>query len=1200
MQFLADVLLKCPQCNGRRFRDEVLEIKVRGVSIGDMLEMTAREILDLFPESEPLARCLEPVISIGLDYLRMGQPLSTLSGGEAQRLKLVHYLQTGNGKAPDRENGGNLFILDEPTTGLHPHDIAKLIRVLHKLVAIGHSVLVVEHNLEFLSACDWIIDLGPEGGEKGGSIVCEGDPETVAAFPGSITGRYLGERRDEAEADSLGAAMMEAAEPQASFIRSNGLTAVSPIRHGRETNQGPDKKDALAERTAHGARVLDFPSRVKRRTDRDIVIRGAREHNLKLDEIHIPREKMTVLTGLSGSGKSTLAFDVLFAEGQRRYLECLSSYVRQYFKIMEKPEVDQIEGLPPTIAIEQRTSQFGRRSTVGTITEIYHFLRLFFSKLGEQHCPDCGRKLERLSFDGILSRIRDEVGNGPVALFTPLVHGRKGIYRDLFIRLKRMGFERVRVDGRLMALDPVPDLARHKEHDILALLPGLDRTGLSVERIAEGVRKGLAMGEGIVHLELPGEKEARVFSSHLYCPDCDKGLAPLDPRLFSFNSRQGYCPACLGIGTVRRLNTERLAGAPDVALKEGMIAFLRSTLWRGFAKREGEKLERLWVRHLGIDTSKPRSSMPQSAWEAILNGMKGKFPGLTSIIGQITEDNEVWKNLQPLFDELPCPECDGSRLNRQARSVFFRGHNIAGLAGLSVDRFQEVWKSFRFTAREKPIAGPIVKEIGERLSFLEKVGLGYLSLDRSGETMSGGETQRIRLAAQLGSNLQGVCYILDEPTIGLHPADNLKLLESLERLREKGNSVIVVEHDPETMKRADVLVELGPLAGADGGKVVAEGSFGELRERSDTLTGQWFGKPLNELFDIPARKEAGKSGWLEFKGAGVRNLKNIDVRVPLGLLVSVTGVSGAGKSTLVHEVIHNELTAVLGRRARSACTGISGCDKVHRVMEVDHNPIGRTPRSIPATYIGVWDEIRKLFALLPESRARGYGPGRFSFNVKGGRCEECKGQGRVKVEMNFLPDVFVPCESCSGGRFNPETLAVKYREKTIADVLEMTIDESVELFSPVTRISRPLRILSDLGLGYLKLGQPSPTLSGGEAQRIKLAGELGNSRLSTVYILDEPTTGLHRADIKRLLDVLRALTDHGHTVLVIEHNTDFVWASDYVIDVGPGSGESGGRIVAEGSPEQIVRKAKRVSLTARALMPYCEKGSETRRESEKG
>lgn len=1186
MQFLADVLLKCPQCNGRRFRDEVLQIKVRGASIGDMLEMTAREILDLFPDSEQLARCLEPVIAVGLDYLRVGQPLSTLSGGEAQRLKLVHYL-SGGGRNSSRESNGNLFILDEPTTGLHPHDIAKLVRVLHKLMMIGHSVLVVEHNLELLAACDWIIDLGPEGGERGGRIVCEGAPEYVAAFPGSITGRYLKERREEAESGNFSLVMPEAAEPQANYaVTGRGSSFGAPARSCK-SGSGSSPETEAAERAARGARVIDFPRRVKRKAGSDIVIRGAREHNLNLDEIRIPRGKMTVLTGLSGSGKSTLAFDVLFAEGQRRYLECLSSYVRQYFKIMEKPDVDQISGLPPTIAIEQRTSQFGRRSTVGTITEIYHFLRLFFSKLGEQHCPDCGKKLVMLSFDGILSRVREEVGYGPLSLLAPLVHGRKGIYRDLFLRLKRMGFERVKVDGKLMALDPIPSLARHREHDILALLPGLDRTGLSVERIAEGVRRGVAMGGGILHLELPGQKETRVFSSNLYCPDCDKGLSPLDPRLFSFNSRQGYCPTCIGIGTVRRLNLERLAGPPDVSLKDGMLSFLASTLWRGSGKKQGEKLERLWVRHLGIDTSVPHASITPPAWDAIINGVTGKFPGLNDLIGQVSEQEEAWKSLQPVFDELPCPECEGSRLNGQARSVFFRDWNISGLARLSVERFQEVLMSFRFTAREEPIAGPIVKEIAERLSFLEKVGLGYLSLDRSGDTMSGGETQRIRLAAQLGSNLQGVCYILDEPTIGLHPADNIKLLESLEQLREKGNSVIVVEHDPETMKKADVLVELGPKAGANGGKIIAEGSFEDLCKRPETLTGHWFGNPLGELFEIPARKEAGKAGWLEFKGASVRNLKDIDVRIPLGLLVSVTGVSGAGKSTLVHEVIHNDLATALCKGGLSACRrGTSGCGKVHRVMEVDHNPIGRTPRSIPATYIGVWDEIRKMFAMLPESRARGYGPGRFSFNVKGGRCEECKGQGRVKVEMNFLPDVFVPCETCSGGRFNAETLLVRYRGKTIADVLEMTIDEAMELFYAISRISRPLRILSDLGLGYLKLGQPSPTLSGGEAQRIKLAGELGNSRNSTVYILDEPTTGLHRADIKRLLDVLRALTDHGHTVLVIEHNTDFIWASDYVIDIGPGSGDSGGRIVAQGTPEEIVEKAKRVSLTARALLPH--------------
>lgn len=1168
MQFLADVFLKCPQCGGKRFKEEVLGIKARGVSIGDMLDMTARELLERFAENEQLARSLEPVIAIGLDYLRMGQPLSTLSGGEAQRLKLVHYLYAGSSRRNGDGHRGNMFILDEPTTGLHPDDIAKLIRVLHQLVDMGHTVLVVEHNLEFLAACDWIIDLGPEGGERGGHIVCRGTPEDVCANPESITGKYLKERMDGAEDLDLPLA----AEQQSPFSAGDSPLVPAEFKTGNVLDfVRKGRLESLPPASSNG---------------REIVVRGAREHNLKIDRISLPRSGMTVLTGLSGSGKSTLAFDVLFAEGQRRYLECLSSYVRQYFKIMEKPDVDQITGLPPTIAIEQRTSRFGRRSTVGTITEIYHFLRLFYSKLGEQHCPDCGRKLEQLTFDGILARIREEGGGGPIKLFAPLVHGRKGIYRDLFMRLRRMKFERVRVDGKLLALDPIPALARHREHDIEVLLPGLDRKRLTVNEITEAVRRGIALGGGILHLDLPGQKESRVLSRHLYCPACDRGLAPLDPRLFSFNSRQGNCTACMGLGSTKRFNPQRLAGSADAPLKDGLLPWLRSTLWRGPLKKEGERIERLWVRHLGIDTSKPFSSLGP-AWHLMLNGKSGKFPGLVSIIQRLSEDEDALKNIGQFFDELPCAECGGSRLNAQARSVYFRGWSISKLTELSVSMFGRVWRDFKFTERELPIAAPIWRQIVERLSFLEKVGLSYLSLNRSGDTMSGGETQRIRLAAQLGSNLRGVCYILDEPTIGLHPSDNLKLLESLERLKQKGNSVIVVEHDPETMKRADTLIELGPEAGAAGGRAVAEGSFGDLSGREGTLTGQWFGKPLGELFEIPPRKEA--SGWLEFSGAKARNLKNIDVRIPLGLLVTITGVSGAGKSTLVHEVVQKGLAHSLMRRDAEFNSGeaCEGCEKVHRVLEVDHNPIGRTPRSIPATYIGVWDEIRKFFSLLPEARARGYGPGCFSFNVKGGRCEACKGQGRIKVEMNFLPDVFVPCETCSGGRFNAETLGVTYKGKTIADVLEMTIDEAAELFSAMSRISRPLGILSDLGLGYLKLGQPSPTLSGGEAQRIKLAGELGNNRGSTIYILDEPTTGLHRADIKRLLDVLRALTSHGHTVLVIEHNTDFIWAGDYVIDLGPGSGEDGGRIMAQGTPEEII-EAENVSLTARALRPYAE------------
>ena len=1202
MQFLADVLVRCPQCGGKRFKEEVLDIKLRGISIGDMLEMSAREVLDRFPENRQLAETLQPVIAIGLDYIRLGQPLSTLSGGEAQRLKLIRYLYGG------QSGGDKLFILDEPTTGLHPDDISKLIAVLHKLVEGGHTVLTVEHNLDLLAACDWIVDLGPEGGERGGQIVSEGSPEVISECVQSITGRYLGERLAEAKGlrragENSGAGLsqpelLEAAEPQARFSALGaGRRLLEQEAESRKREPGSVKPDDEKVFSLPAGARLDpaLPAH-------EILIRGAREHNLQVEEIRLPLRKMSVLTGLSGSGKSTLAFDVLFAEGQRRYLECLSSYVRQYFKIMEKPEVDQIVGLPPTIAIEQRTSQFGRRSTVGTITETYHLLRLLYAKLGRQRCPGCGKDLETLSIDDILHRVRQETcasedrggeraggpgcgpAPGPVRLLAPLVHGRKGIYRDLFMRLRRMGFKQARVDGKFVSLDTIPELARRREHDIEALLPGLDRKGITSDELLDSIRRGLAMGGGILYLASP-EGEIKVFSRHLYCPACDRGFAPLDPRLFSFNSRQGYCPACVGIGRVKRINTQRLRGAPDISLKDGLLDFLRSSIWRG-SKREADGYGRLWMSELGVDPGKPASSVSDEAWESILHGKKGGFPGVLHLLDAVTEEDEAWKWLQPLYDDQPCPECGGSRLNEQARSVYFRGFTIGSMSALTVSELRRMWKSYRFTPEEAPIAGPISREIEARLAFLGKVGLGYLSLDRSGDTLSGGETQRIRLASQLGSNLRGVCYILDEPTIGLHPADNQKLLKSLEKLRDKGNTVVIVEHDPETMRKADLLVELGPEAGNNGGKLVAVGGFNELVKSSGTLTGKWFGKGLSELYAIPARKSAGEFGWLEFSGARARNLKGIDVRIPLGLLVTVTGVSGAGKSTLVNEIVYRGLGAAL-RRGYGEANGrgydsMAGFEKVQRVLEVDHNPIGRTPRSIPATYIGVWDEIRKLFALLPESRASGFGPGRFSFNVKGGRCESCKGQGQNKVEMNFLPDVFVPCESCGGRRFNAETLDIKYRGQSIADVLAMSVEEAVQLFSEIPRISRQLKILGDLGLGYLELGQPSPTLSGGEAQRIKLAGELGNSKSHTLYILDEPTTGLHRADIKRLVDVLRALTGHGHTVLVIEHNTDFIWAGDYVIDLGPGSGEYGGEIVAQGSPEEIVAAGKK-SLTGLAL-----------------
>ena len=1046
MQFLSDVFLPCPECGGRRFRPEVLEVRLLGRTITDILEMTVDQARAFFEGERAVVEALEPLADVGLGYIRLGQPLNTLSGGEAQRLKLSRHLRPAKGRTRP-----TLFIFDEPTTGLHFEDIRTLLGCFQRLVDEGHTLLVIEHNMDVVKTADWVIDLGPEGGENGGEVVAAGPPEAVAGREGSHTGRFL-----------------------TSYLNGSGrLKPPTPGAPGvAET--------AAAFGTRPAANVID--------------VRGAREHNLQNVSLTIPHHQLVVLTGVSGSGKSTLAFDILFAEGQRRYLESLAPYVRQYMKILERPEVDLVTGLSPTVAIEQRVSSAGRRSTVATLTEIYHFLRLLYSKLGVQHCPGCGRPLAAQSRESIVSQVAARFGKRPALVLAPKVLGRKGFHKELLARALKQGATQARIDGALTDLSAGMALSRYHEHTVEIVtghLPAKDLDALIARSLEEG-------GGHICVLDRRGREE--VFSLHGICPACGIGIEPLDPRLFSFNSRQGACPACNGLGAIAA---------------------------------EGVEEER------------------ETAAEAVA-----------------------------------CHACRGSRLKPQALSVKIVGLSIWDLVSRSAGEVQRLLGKLRFKPHQMPVAGPVVAEIASRLALLNRLGLSYLSLGRSADTLSGGEAQRVRLAAQLGSNLSGVCYILDEPTIGLHPRDNRVLVDALQSLRDRGNSILVVEHDEDTIRAADTLIDLGPGAGREGGRIVAAGTLADLQKTPASVTGALVDDHVRRLTSRlrPYRNQA----KLSIRHATANNLKGIDVDFPLGTLIAVTGVSGSGKSTLLKETLYKGLrNRILGRKdPAGVCREITGWQAVRRVLEVDHSPIGRTPRSVPASYIGFLDDIRRLFAMTPAARARGFGPGRFSFNVAGGRCEACQGQGRPRVEMSFLPDVYVPCEVCAGRRFNPETLEVRFKGQTIADVLEMTFAEAVLFFSAIPQVRQAVQFVCDVGLGYLTLGQPSPTLSGGEAQRIKLAEQLAKpSNGHTLYLLDEPTTGLHLADIRRLIDVLQALVDAGHTVAVIEHNLEIVKEADYVVDLGPEGGEAGGRLVAAGSPQELLKAARR-SHTARYLKAY--------------
>lgn len=1071
MQFLSDLYLTCPECNGTRFTRAAAQYKYHGKSVVDLLEFTASEALAFLENIEGLTNketllltkarhSLQPLVETGLGYLRLGQALNTLSGGEAQRLKLCQLLTSTSGSV------NTLLILDEPTTGLHFTDIEKLLSVFHRLTDIGYSLLVVEHQTDVIRNADHIIEIGPEAGDKGGTIVFEGTPKQLAKKK-THTGRALSETS------------------------------------GQQTSSTPRKTRSSSARS-------------------QISLHGLRHHNLKNIEANIPHHEFVVVSGLSGSGKSTLAFDVIFAEGQRRFLDSMSPYARQFASQLEKPDLDLITGLPPTVAIEQRISRGGGKSTVGTVTEIYHFLRLLYAKVGIQHCPQSG--------EPVISQTPEAIGeqlgkllkkHRSIRLLSPVLKARKGFHKEYATAAEKAGFEEMFIDGQLIKTENFRPLARHKAHDIDFVVATISHRDPD---ISDHLATALQFGKGTFRVLIdPQNPELVTFSTARVSPVTGESFEELDPHHFSFNSPRGWCSTCRGYGVVsgKRFDTKGFNSRAEAEIHEE----------KQIAKAEDDELEL-------------------------------------------------------------CPDCHGARLRESSRHVLIEGVSLPGLTALNVKESHKVVSSFEFSGRDLAISRDIIPEIVQRLDFLDHVGLGYLQLDRSATTLSGGESQRIRLAAQLGSNLQGVLYILDEPTIGLHPRDNTALLSTLQALREKGNSLLLVEHDEDTIKAATHLIDLGPGAGVEGGEIVASvaGMAGKpealLKKHPNSPTLKALAHPLvhpsrGKRRPVPTKKA--RKGWLHLKGCHLNNLKDIDVQIPVGRLTVLTGVSGSGKSSLMRGCLAE---AADQSNSFSTLKSARGFDVLKSRYEVDQSPIGKTSRSCPATYVKIFDLIRNLFAQLPESRMRGYTASRFSFNNKEGQCPECKGNGRIKLEMDFLPTTWIDCEACQGDRYNPATLEIRYNGLTIGDVLNLNIKTAAEFFSAHPKLQKTLQLLSDTGLGYLTLGQPSPTLSGGEAQRLKLVTQLTKGRPkvtdlgptnTNLYLIEEPTIGLHQQDVARLTDVLHRLVDEGHTVVVIEHHMDLAAEADYLIDLGPEAGPNGGTVVAQGTPEEVARSGKSVT-----------------------
>ncbi|MBL8888420.1 MAG: excinuclease ABC subunit UvrA [Planctomycetaceae bacterium] len=1171
MDFLADIWVTCQVCQGKRFNRETLQVKFRGFDISQVLSMEIEQALDLFENQPKIFKQLQTLKAVGLEYLQLGQPSPTLSGGEAQRIKLAKELsKIGTGKT--------LYLLDEPTTGLHFADIQLLIDVLRSFVALGNTVLVVEHNLDMIKTADWIIDLGPEGGAAGGQVIAQGTPEEVAGVADSYTGQAL-------------ARLFE-----------------------RQKVRVASQQQSPAER------VVRKKKKAVPEIAKTIEVEGAQQNNLKNVSLSILRDKMTVFCGPSGSGKSSLAMDTIYAEGQRRYVESLSSYARQFVGQLPKPKLHRIEGLSPAIAIQQRALSATPRSTVGTVTEIYDYFRVLYSRLGQPHCPTCEIPIGTQTIDEIVDKVMQHEPGTKMYLLAPLENDPGKTYAEIWEDLRREGYVRVRIDGQTIALEQVPELSMARSYKIEVLV---DRIAVNPEkrsRVADSVAAALELSGGTLVVAYPSENwpepkwKTVVHSRHLACSRCGTSYEPLSPHHFSFNGPLGWCPECEGLGTQNGADPTQLIRDEKLTLRQGAIL-----LWPDLEHPLALSLVEALGRHAALPLDVPLMEMTPRQKRVVFYGAgndwipvldpttrrplfafkyQGLFNALEASARRIPQLRLV---LQSLIDQVECAFCGGSRLRADAAAVRFQDLSMDSATRIPLGRLLERINRWEIQDHHRHVAGEILREVRERVQFLNDVGLSYLSLNRSANTLSGGESQRIRLASQLGSGLCGVLYVLDEPTIGLHPRDNLRLLGAMKRLRDLGNTLLVVEHDKDVIAQADQVFDFGPGAGNLGGELVAAGTPAEIAVQKTSVTGPYLngGKaipiPTNRRpglapFDADPEQHQGLiAGAIQIQGARHHNLKNINVSIPLGALTVVTGVSGCGKSSLINGILYPELARRLHRATGTPGlhTRIAGASSIDKVIRVDQKPIGNTPTSNPATYTGVFESIRTLFTNLPESKMRAYTARRFSFNVPGGRCELCEGTGQRRIEMHFLPDVWVPCEACDGKRYNEETLQIKFHGHSINDVLNLTCRQAVELFHNIPKIRQVIQTLVDVGLDYLQLGQSATTLSGGEAQRVKLATELSRPDTgNTLYVLDEPTTGLHFDDIAKLLDVLQRLVDLGNTVIVIEHNMDVIKCADWIIDLGSEAGQEGGQVVVAGTPEDVVRYTEMAEASARGEDPF--------------